>query len=412
MRRDRALWLLLWRWLPLRRRWGMIQLIALLSLLGIALGTATLLSVQSIFKGFHQTVQELLLRYEPHVQLLPQQGQWLTMSPESLSLYSQRLRARQVMPVISGRIAVRHGGSIAPATLLGVPPAVLQQATGIPQSILLGQFGFHLNGRSAALVGAGLAERLRLLPGDTLWLWTPEMLEQLALGLPVGPGFAVMVSGIFQPAAAGEQGFVLYTDTAVAQRLFGLAPHQWSSLDVWLPRIEGVSESVRRLQTQLPATLRLLPWYERHRQLYEVLRLERLGTFAVLSLVVLVAVFNVAAALQMSAVQKRRELALLHALGMSPARIQRLYLRQGLLLGGAGIALGLLGGLGFYWGQLHFGWFRLDPTRYILSTLPVFLDSSDVVGVAGVALLLVLLASVSPARWAARLKVAEALREE
>ncbi|GBD06391.1 Lipoprotein-releasing system transmembrane protein LolC [bacterium HR21] len=410
MRSTAALWLLLWRWLPLRRRWGIIQLIALLSLLGIGIGTATLLSVQSIFKGFHRTVQTLLLRYEPHLQLLPAQGQWLTMSPESLASYAQRLRARAFMPVISGRILVRRGGSFAPATLLGVPPEALQRTTNIPQSILIGHFSFAANGRPAALVGAGLAERLHLLPGDTLWLWTPQMLEQVAIGLPVGPGFALMVSGVFQATAAGEQGFALYTDTATARRLFGLAPHRWSSIDLWLARMEDVPEVHRH--ARLPATLRLLPWYERHRQLYEVLRLERLGTFAVLSLVVLVAVFNVAAALQMSAVQKRRELALLHALGMPTRQLQRLYLRQGLLLGSAGVCLGLLGGLSFYWGQLHFGWIRLDPTRYILSTLPVFLESSDVLGVTGVALALVMLASVAPARWAARLNVAEALREE
>ncbi len=261
-------------------------------------------------------------------------------------------------------------------------------------------------------MGAELAERLHLLPGDTLWIWTPEMLEHVALGLPVGPGFALLVAGIFQAPTAGEYGFALYADTAVARRLFGLPPQSWSSINLWLDRTDAVPEVLRAAAPYVPDTVRTVPWYERSRQLYEVLRLERLGTFAVLSLVVLVAVFNVAAALWMSAVQKRREIALLHALGTPAGELYRLYLAQGFVLGGIGVCLGLLGGLGFYWGQQHFGWFRLDPTRYILSTVPVFLEPADILGVAGVAFALVLLASILPARWAARLKIAETLREE
>ncbi len=109
---SRATGLVLWRWLPLRRRWGIIQLIAVLSLLGIGIGTATLLSVQSIFKGFHHTVQELLLRYEPHLQLLPAQGHTLEMDSTTIARYAELFRARQVLPVISRRVLVRRGGRL------------------------------------------------------------------------------------------------------------------------------------------------------------------------------------------------------------------------------------------------------------------------------------------------------------
>lgn len=95
--------LLLWRWLPLRRRWGVIQIIAALSVVGIAIGAGTLLSVLSIFKGFHHAAQTLLLRYDPHIRLVPVQGQWMVAPPETLKAYARLSGAQAVMPVVSLR---------------------------------------------------------------------------------------------------------------------------------------------------------------------------------------------------------------------------------------------------------------------------------------------------------------------
>lgn len=412
MKRYPAVRLLLWRWLPLRRRWGPIQFIALLSAIGIALGTATLVSVLSIFKGFHHAVQGLLLRYEPHVRLVPQTGPWFRLSPDTLQLYARLLDARVAMPTITLRLVARCGEALSPAILIAAPEEALRRATALAEATVVGEFLFRLNGVPAAVLGAGLAERLRAMPGDTLRLWTPAMLEQLALGFSFHSGVSLIVAGIAQTPTGDHYGLVVYADTAVGRLLAGFPAQSWSTLDLWLPTAEELPRALHLLQQRGNGTFRTVPWYELHRQLYDVLRLERLGTFSVLSLIVLVAVFNVAAALRMSVVRKRRELALVRALGMSAGDIQRLYLFQGCVLGGAGLMAGILAGMAFYWGQQQFGWIRLDPTRYILPTLPVFLEPWDVLLIAGISFGLVLLAALVPARWAARQPIAEALREE
>ncbi len=407
-----AVFLLLWRWLPLRRRWGVIQLIAGLSTIGIAIGIATLLSVMSIFKGFHSAVEELILQYDPHLRIVAMRGQYFQLSPDSIQRYAALLHARAVMPTVNARLIAQRAESFAPAVLIATPEAVLREATRVPHSIVLGDFALRLDGMPACVIGAGLAERLHALPGDTLWLWTPTVLERLALGIPWQTGFPLVVAGIFQSPGGEHQSFAIYADTAVGRRLVGIPPQAWSAIDIWLDDSGRTPWAVSLLRRTLPASLMPVPWYEIHRQLYEVLRLERLGTFAVLSLIVLVAVFNVTASLRMSAVQKRRELAVAQALGLPERGIQLLYLGQGSILGGLGVLAGTLGGLGFYWGQRHFGWFRLDPTRYILTTLPVRLDVWDVLLVAFVGFAIVVAAALYPARWAARQPLAEALHEE
>ncbi|MCS7176622.1 MAG: ABC transporter permease [Candidatus Kapabacteria bacterium] len=407
-----VLWLLLWRWLLLRRRWGIIQIIAALSVVGIGIGTATLLSVLSIFKGFHQAVQVLLLRYEPHLRILPARGQWLSVTEDTLQRYARTVGARAVLPMISQKFLLQRGESFAAAVLIAAPEEALREATDIEQSILAGEFDLRHDGLPTAVAGAGIAERLRLLPGDTVRLWSPAMIEQMAVGLSWGQGVPVQVVGIFQAPAGEEQSFALYVNAAFGRRLLQLPPQTWSGIALWLPQTEQTDWAVKTLRQMLPTSLQAVPWYEFHRQLYDVLRLERLGTFAVLSLIVVVAVFNVAASLWMSVVQKSRELALLRALGLQARDIQRLYRWQGVVLGVVGIGLGMLGGLGFYWGQQHFGWFRLDPLRYILSRLPVFLELWDVVLIIGVAFALVLFASAYPAWRAGRQQITEALREE
>jgi lipoprotein-releasing system permease protein len=251
------------------------------------------------------------------------------------------------------------------------------------------------------------------LPGDTVELLTPAALERLALGIPTGRAASAVVVGIVRPGVVEQSSFAVYADTVFGRTLTDLPPGSYSAVQVWLHDIkytDAVATSLRQKLARHGVIIQ--PWQERHRQLYDVLRLERLGTTLVLALIVLVATFGVTASLVMSVVQKQRDIGILRALGISAREVQRIYLLQGIGVGAIGTVLGaILGGL-FYWGQRRYGWLRLDPSRYILSQVPVELSAWDIATIGLIAFMLAIVAALYPAARAARLHPAAVLREE
>jgi len=398
------------RWFLLKQHWGIARLIFWFSVLGISIGVSALTIVSSIFKGLHDSIYAVLLEQEPHLLLLPKQGRALREIGTLDSLLRHLPEVRLSVPVLSERVVVARQGALAPALFTAAAESLLQRST-LQQGILLGEP--MLRAQRAVLLGAALADRLRALPGDTVELLTPAALERLALGIPTGRAASAVVVGIVRPGVVEQSSFAVYADTAFGRTLTDLPPGSYSAVQVWLHDIKYTDAVATSLREKLARHgVIIQPWQERHRQLYDVLRLERLGTTLVLALIVLVATFGVTASLVMSVVQKQRDIGILRALGISAREVQRIYLLQGIGVGAIGTVLGaLLGGL-FYWGQRRYGWLRLDPSRYILSQVPVELSAWDIATIGLIAFMLAIVAALYPAARAARLHPAAVLREE
>ncbi len=406
----RAALLIAQRWFLLKQHWGIARVIFWFSVLGISIGVSALTIVSSIFKGLHDSIYAVLLEQEPHLLLLPEQGRVLREIGMLDSLLRRLPEVRLSVPVLSERVVVAHRGALAPALFTAAAESLLQRST-LQQGILLGEPTLRV--QRAVLLGAALADRLRALPGDTVELLTPAALERLALGIPSRRAASAVVAGIVRPGVAEQSSFAVYADTAFGRALIDLPPGSYSAVQVWLHSIkytDAVAASLREKFARYGVVVQ--PWQERHRQLYDVLRLERLGTTLVLALIILVATFGVTASLVMSVVQKQRDIGILRALGISAREVQRIYLLQGIGVGAIGTVLGaLLGGL-FYWGQRRYGWLRLDPSRYILSQVPVELSGWDIATIGLIAFTLAIVAALYPAARAARLHPATVLREE
>lgn len=398
------------RWFLLKQHWGIARLIFWFSVLGISIGVSALTIVSSIFKGLHDSIYAVLLEQEPHLLLLPEQGRALREIGTLDSLLRHLPEVRLSVPVLSERVVVARQGALAPALFTAAAESLLQRST-LQQGILLGEP--MLRAQRAVLLGAALADRLRALPGDTVELLTPAALERLALGIPTGRAASAVVVGIVRPGVVEQSSFAVYADTVFGRTLTDLPPGSYSAMQVWLHDIKYTDAVATSLREKLARHgVIIQPWQERHRQLYDVLRLERLGTTLVLGLIVLVATFGVTASLVMSVVQKQRDIGILRALGISAREVQRIYLLQGIGVGAIGTVLGaLLGGL-FYWGQRRYGWLRLDPSRYILSQVPVELSAWDIATIGLIAFMLAIVAALYPAARAARLHPAAVLREE
>lgn len=405
------------RYLRSKHTLNFISVITAISIGGITLGVAALVIVMSLFNGFQALIDRFLIGFDPHIRISAisshngtSGGQWLTVSDSlqrQVQSALQSLGAVSMAPVASGKMICVSGRSMQPFQLIGMEAGTADAVSGIRKTLVVGDFRLETSSPTIALVmGATLADKLRLVVGDTVQLLSPTAIETaITQGLPPRPARAV-IAGVFQSNTKEYDATQAYTALASARRLLRMPDDAAQSLDIRLQDVSQSNQAQSLLQSTLPASLRVETWFDLHRELYNVMRFERLAAFCVLLIIVLVAVFNIFASLSMTVTEKRGEIGMLKAMGAASNLITTIFFSHSLLVGVAGTALGAALGVGLCWGQMSFGWVTLDTSRYVIPILPLVVEWRDVTIVSVVSLGLSLLAGIAPARQAGQVRSA------
>jgi lipoprotein-releasing system permease protein len=425
-----------------KRTLNFITVITAISVGGITIGVAALIVILSVFNGFQSLVERFLVGFDPHVRISATAtaqadgnssgSQFLTNTDALTTLVvraCEPLAGRTVggkpvhvvaSAVAGGKIVVMKSGANATfmqaCQLYGVDTASIGLVSGIKHAVVAGEFalGDRNDGCIPLVMGIGLADKLRITTGDTLTLLAPSAIEAaITQAAPPLMRKAVMV-GLFQSNNKDYDATQAYTSLDNARLLLGLPANAALSIDLRCGDARLSNEAQRLIEnalTNVPkaATYRVETWYDLHRDLYNVMRFERLAAFLILSIIILVAVFNIFASLSMTVAEKRPEIAVLKAMGASERLIVRIFFLQSVLIGLSGTVLGVGLGLGLCWGQMRYGWLALDTSRYLIPAIPVIVEWGDVALVASVAFLLALLAGLVPSRRAGAVRSAVSL---
>lgn len=390
------------------RRINFITIIGILSMIGIVIGTAALIIVLSMFNGFRNVARDLMVGFGPHLRIVPTQG--AVLSDTARLLHAARA-VGTAAPVTETRLVLQYAGLTGVATAVGVPANATMD--GVRRSVFEGSFvTTDESGMPGLVLGLGLAERLQVIPGDTVTVLSPEMIEA-ALATMIRPGGRrAVVRGLFQSNTLREvDNGVLFTSDALVRAITRRDGR--SAIDITVRRVDDVHEIASSLQSAVGNAARVLTWQDINRGLYDTMRLERIGSFIVLTLIVVVAAFNILVTLTLGVIEKRRDIAVLKTIGVTDRDVSRIFMLQGVLLGVASVVLGVILGVGLVLGQQTFGWLRFaEGAGYLIPVLPVEVHGLDVVLTALTGVVLATMAAIYPARRAARAMVAESIRVE
>lgn len=394
----------------LRPQLSFISIIGLLSVIGIILGTAALIIVMSIFNGFRGVASQMMAGFGPHARIIPRHG--------TVLLDPDKVKASIPLgflsyPVTESRVVLQVHGTTGVANAVGIEPSDVGKLTGSERAMLVGTFTpVPFDNLPSAIVGFGLAEKHRLGLGDTITVLSPEQIER-ALTMMVKPtGRTMVVRGLFQSNSARDiDATWLFTDAASVRAITGKSGP--TSLDVLVPRPLDIDDAIEPVRDQLSKDVVVQTWKDLHKGLYDTMQLERIGSFIVLALVVVVAAFNVLVSLTMAVVEKRRDIAVLRTMGATDDMIRKIWLIQGLALGLFATVVGTGTGVVVVLAQQHFSIVGLgNSAAYLVSSLPVELHSADVVGTIVVSLVLACSAAIYPARRASSMAIADAVRAD
>ncbi len=407
-----------WRYLRSRKGPRLLSLISVIAMGGVVVGVSALILVLAVMNGLQQDLRDKILIGSPDLRVLTL-GEDLTMDDWEATLARVRAAPGVVAaaPFVLKDALITKGNDYAePVKAFGIvaPERGTPDVTDIRSYIRAGDFRLVSPDSNAAIViGQKLAERLNVFPGEHVVLATVPGRLQLsgALGGFVPVIRRYTVTGVFETGMYEYDSGYAYLTLADAQDLAGLGPRV-TGIDVKVPDRWRAPETAERLATMLGFPYRAMDWQEQNRSLFQALQLEKLAMAVILLLIVLVAAFNIVSTLTMVVTDKTREIGILRAMGMSAPSVRRVFLWQGAVIGLVGTSLGVaIGGIGA-WALKRYELVKLDPTVYFIDHLPVAVEPLDIVVIMVASLGITMLATLWPARQAARLLPVDAIRHE
>lgn len=406
------------RYLRSIRGRGRISVTAWIAVFGVALGVAALVIVLSVMNGFAGVVRDRLLGVNAHITIRKVYG-------ERITDYARVTKAAaQADPAIlgaspyvqsEGMLCVRE--RIAGAIIRGVDTASLGTVSDLMH--YTDEKALDLKDRmmedrpvGGMAIGRYLADRLGVEPGGAVFLVVPEFSSS---GAPVTPRYwRFIVTGIFNTGYFEFDSGLVVISIQAAQRILGWGDEA-SGIRVKVRDpldADAIADAVRRALRPLDAGLYAASWVRENGNLFVWIRLEKWFSFLALSLIVLVASFNIMSILSMIVMDKRREVGILKAMGATRKSLQRIFTLNGLTIGLSGVALGDLIGFTLCYIQQRYELISLPGDVYIISALPVDMRAADFAAISGAALLICYLMARFPARSAAALEPVEAIRYE
>lgn len=407
--------LLAFRYVRARRREGFVSVITWFSFLGIMLGVATLIIVMAVMNGFRHELLSRILGINGHLRLYPAVTRTLH---DDSGLYKKLLSidgVTQAVPIIERQAMLTVPGGATAVMVHGIEPKDLKARALIANNIMAGRLD-DIKDDGDIAIGVRMAERMGLDVGATVTIISPETLATAFGPSPRMRSFKVRA--IFKVGMSEYDNLFAFVPLAGAKKFFRLPENSVSHIEIFTNDPSHVERFLPQIMDVIPPEIGVLDWQRANSSYFEAIHVERNVMFLILTLIILVAAFNIISSLIMLVKDKTADIAILRTMGASRASIMAVFVAIGGMIGVIGTSFGAFLGISFAaniesirtWLQGLTGTDLFRAEIYFLSKLPAIIDFHEVIGVVAMSLSLSFLATLYPAWRAAKLDPVEALR--
>lgn len=407
--------MLAFRYLKSRKRTGFVSVIAGFSFLGIMLGVATLIIVMSVMNGFREELMTRVLGINGQLGVYPAWGSTIDDVEQRVATMEKIAGVAQAVPVVDGQVMISSA-----ETSAGVMVRGMRADDFAKRPLLGGKYkGIDLTEFTdgQVILGHRLARKLAVRPGDDVTMISPKG-NRTAFGmLPRMKAYTVL--GTFDSGMSEYDGNFVFMPLEEAQKFFGTGD-KVSHLEIFTTPDASIQLIVDEAFTAMGNEAQIHDWRYTNQAFFNAIEVERNVMFLILTLIIIVAAFNMISGLIMLVQDKTKDIAVLRTMGMSKGAIQRIFLMSGLTVGVVGTLAGFLLGLAFCYNidaiknalESLSGRELFSAEIYFLSRLPAKVDLTEVAVVVGMSLILSLLATLYPSYKASKTDPVEALRYE
>ena len=393
-----------WRYFKAKKSTNAINIIAWVSMAAIVVGSASLILVLSVFNGFEDLVKSLYTSFYPDLKVSPASGKTLTLSPEQLKQLAGFPGIRAISLVAEDKALLENGELRALVYLKGVDQH-FTSVTGVAGTMRKGKFDLGTEDHPMAVLGSGIENVLGLEADRDISPLSVYLFKKGDKNYTSDPMASIsnenmLTSGVFSIQQDFDDHYVI-TNLAFVRRMLGLQPDEYTGAELALTDLRQEKQLKSQIQRILGSAYRLQTRYEQNQSLYNVMGTEKWVIYVVLTLILIVAAFNMVGALTMLVWEKQKDIHVLKALGASNQTIQRIFLSEGLLLALLGGGTGILLAVTVCWLQVKYKLVPLEGGSFLIDYYPVKLIPTDFVLVLSTILVVALLASWLPAKKAA-----------
>ncbi len=397
------------RYLRSRRRENFISFISLISIVGVAIGVATLNFVMAMMNGFETEIRQRIIDTTAHITVYSYAGDgfvdWQSLSEKVKTVPEVVATA----PNIFYKSVIGSGDANDGVFVKGIDPQYEFDVSRLHENIVAGEInlGETADSLPGIVIGRELAGILNVKLGGEVVL---ASLKQKKMTLTLQPKYKkFVVTGIFETGMNEYDGNLAYISIPVAQDLFKLDDIV-TGLQVKVRDFYRSQEVARNIEEVVGSPYYAVDWSERHKNLFGWMTLEKYGMSIVVGLIVAVAAFNIVTTLIMLVIEKRKDIAILKSMGANRKQVMKIFMFQGTLLGFVGTIAGTILGFTLCWVQQTFDIVAIPGEIYFINSLPIDMRVVEFAIVAGASVIISFLATLYPSRRAARLFPSDILR--
>ena len=396
------------KYLKAKRKEGFISLIAFLAVAGVILGVMALVIVIAVMSGAETEFRNRILGLEPHI-LVMNYGGSFKLDPDLVGKLEKIDGVTGVSPILFGQAMIRTKRSFSGIMVRGISP---ESGAGLIKGFDPDQLRAVLadpkekNGLPGIILGKELANSVGVITGDKVVLLSASTIISPMGQIPSMRQF--VVRGTFDSGMSEYDAMLAYARLDQVQSLVS-AKGKISALGIWTDRIFEVKK-LRQFKMdflQYPHYVR--DWMDINHSLFSALKLEKTAMFVILTLIILVAAFNIASALIMMVMEKTKDIAVLKAMGATNRMIRRIFILKGMIIGVLGTLIGTIAGVLVCFVLKRYEFIKL-PEAYPFTTLPVQLEYGDVALIACSAVVICFLSTLYPSYKASKMNPVEAIR--
>lgn len=393
------------------RRQTFIFIISLMSILGVALGVGALVLVLGVYNGMSTDLRDKILGANAHGIVLshysPALGERL---PELLERIRGCPGVVDAMPFIYSEVMLSAGSGVKGVVLRGIDPGTAADVLTMLRPLSGALKSLPGSSPPGIIIGDDLARRLHLAVGARVNALSPSGARSTGGYQPRIKAFEVV--GIFKTGMFEYDSSLAFIDMQAAREVLGLPETYLSGIEITVDDLFNADQTAIRLAESLGAPFYVRSWMEMNANIFAALKLEKIGMFILLTMVVLIGSFSIVTSLVMLVMEKTRDIAVMMAMGATPRMIRRIFIYQGCIIGLIGTALGYAFGLTLGFLLKKYQFIKLPENVYTLDHLPIIITMQDLIIIGVSAMLLCFLATLYPASQAARLLPADAMRFE
>lgn len=399
------------RYLFSRKHVSLISVLTGISIAGVTLGTALLIIILSVFNGFFDVIRGFLLSFDPDIRIQMADQPAMNYDAHLMNQLRAHPEVTDLAPYVEGKVMLTFRDRRNEVVIVrGVEKGSHIRLQELQSSVTNGVFDLSVqNGRPGLVVSEALVNRFRLSPGDEVAMLSASGMRRALTQFSSPRVSRYQVRGSYDVEQVIE-GDIVYLDMAAAQRMFNMR-NEITGFDIQLTDTDKADQVKKELAGILGDGYFIQTWYDLQKPLYDVMYIEKWGSYFILMIIVFVAALNIVGSLTMIVIQKKRDIGVLISMGMTAKTIKQIFRSQGLQIGLIGCGIGGTLGVLISWAQKEFGLVKLSSS-FIIDAYPVVINPWDIAIVLAGSMFLCVLASWYPATRAAAIEPADAVRNE